>query len=1085
MSWPAPLDYSAAIQAPGDAFLDPELQQGQAAPGPMGLPLLYAGSFAAVFQVRCPGGQTWAVKCFTRAVPDLQERYRAISAHLEGRRLPFMVEFRYLQEGIRVNGAWYPVVKMRWIEGLTLNEFLREHAGRPAVLEQLGSLWLRLARQLRGAGVAHGDLHPGNVLLVQKPDARLALYLIDYDGMFVPALAGRPPDEVGHPDFQHPRRQRQGGYDAGIDRFSHLVIWTALRGLAVAGPGLWDRHDNGSNLLFCQKDFTDPGGSPLFRSLLALPDPRARALAGRLLRACQGPLEQVPNLADVAATAVEEAPRRAPPTRLPEEQPFPVANAPGSPGRRTRQFVAGTVVGLLLMISLALAVSRTLGQREEQRAEADARPAATIQDTAPPPPPRDHKKSKSPTRAPDRPKTQPPKGGAARGKKEAPRRPAPAVPPPSTERVVLATYRGPHADLPGVLLRRPARATGPDRWEKVARGAPVRSTDTLLSLPGFTAVVQTSSGLSLLLRGEVPAFALGLPQEFLLESAVILHASKDVDLDLTLLRGRIFLTNRKTRGPARVRLRLDDDSWDVTLAEPGAEVGVDYFALDPTFVNYRLGAPPRSLAYLALLSGEATVAVDGVWHTRRAVAPGAYLFSRDSFRKPGEPLFMDRLPPGWYKKPPADQLSGDRLVAVKDMSAALKDLQGMLTGSKPLPVTLQEAATKKDTANRNLAICCLGAIDDLGRLVDHLGDESLYHAPDRLAAVHCLRRWLSRSAELGKLLFDDKRPSGVLIDRGYRGSEARAILELLCNLPAGTDDKLDTFLLLAGHLQGPHVALAELAYFHLLRLARGAKLPAFNAAAPLEERRRFAETIMDMVLNKPLPPPPAAEKARPRVADLRLPGNHSPAEIYSAAPLNRLFKRLVDAGKLNQRPNVPLDSSTLAPINLTDKQTRGNIGLLRRGRKLSWPAVLLTPPFDQTSKTLTETLTEAVKLLEAGKLPPAATLNEAERLRKALVDRLGEQIDTVRARYFEGKRYLDHLAEALRALRGPQAVNHFNGTWAPRGKNVAELLEHMRKHGLQFAPATPGDESAYAALFQSMQSFAAGSPAPGKPPRRP
>ena len=37
--------------------------------------------------------------------------------------------------------------------------------------------------------MAHADLQHGNVILVPKGD-QLALKLIDYDGMYVPALAG-------------------------------------------------------------------------------------------------------------------------------------------------------------------------------------------------------------------------------------------------------------------------------------------------------------------------------------------------------------------------------------------------------------------------------------------------------------------------------------------------------------------------------------------------------------------------------------------------------------------------------------------------------------------------------------------------------------------------------------------------------------------------------------------------------------------------------------------------------------------------------------------------------------------------------
>src|SRR5262249_54260632 len=125
MPWPSAPDYMAAIQSPQSCFADLELRQGRAALGLMGnLPLVYSGNFAAVFQVLCQGDNTWAVKCFTREVPDLRQRYQAISQHLATQSRPFMVDFSYLEEGIRVRDGWFPVVKMRWVEGLALNAFV-------------------------------------------------------------------------------------------------------------------------------------------------------------------------------------------------------------------------------------------------------------------------------------------------------------------------------------------------------------------------------------------------------------------------------------------------------------------------------------------------------------------------------------------------------------------------------------------------------------------------------------------------------------------------------------------------------------------------------------------------------------------------------------------------------------------------------------------------------------------------------------------------------------------------------------------------------------------------------------------------
>src|SRR5262249_13587684 len=184
-------------------------------------------------------------------VTGLSPRYQAISEHLRQTQRAFMVEFDYFDEGIRIGGPWYPLVKMRWVEGFRLNEFIREQLDKPVLLERLAQMWVRLAQELRDAQMAHGDLQHGNVLLVPgSKNASLALKLIDYDGMYVPALADRPSGEIGHPHYQHPQRLREGGYDQEMDRFSHLLIYTALRCLRAGGADLWQRHDNGENMLF-------------------------------------------------------------------------------------------------------------------------------------------------------------------------------------------------------------------------------------------------------------------------------------------------------------------------------------------------------------------------------------------------------------------------------------------------------------------------------------------------------------------------------------------------------------------------------------------------------------------------------------------------------------------------------------------------------------------------------------------------------------------------------------------------------------------------------------------------------------------
>lgn len=301
MPWPMSQDYNEAIQSPRLCFNDAELREGRAVTSHLGLPMPYSGSFADVYEFNCPASKRkWALKCFTREVAGLRERYSEISAYLKQVNLPFMVDFHYLDPGIKVRGLWYPVLKMHWIDGLTLNAYLREHADEPRALERLSQIWAYIARKLDKAGLAHCDLQHGNVLVGTGLQATtIGVRLIDYDGMYVPALARKPTSEVGHPAFQHPQRSRARLYRIEVDRFSHLVIYTALRAVMVGGRPLWERFENGDNLLFRSNDLGAPDQSELFAELFRLNDPLVRKLAGNLALAAREPLTQTPRLDDL------------------------------------------------------------------------------------------------------------------------------------------------------------------------------------------------------------------------------------------------------------------------------------------------------------------------------------------------------------------------------------------------------------------------------------------------------------------------------------------------------------------------------------------------------------------------------------------------------------------------------------------------------------------------------------------------------------------------------------------------------------------------------------------------------------------
>ncbi len=303
MNWPTSQDYNEAIQNAASSFSDSALKGGEVAVNAIGLPVPRSGNFADVYQFTGGDGKTWALKCFTRKVAGLQERYTKIDEHIGKAKFPFTVGFQYLAEGILVRGQWFPLLKMEWVEGFTLNEFVRNNAGKPNVLHALMQMWAKLCARLRDGNFAHADLQHGNVLLVTgDAQNKLGLKLIDYDGMWVPSLADYHSGEIGHPNFQHPLRLKDKLYNGDVDRFPHLVIASALRATVLGSRDLWDKFDNGDNLLFKEADLRDPGNSKVFKALWEMHDDVLCVLVGKLALASKDPMRKTPWLDDLLLT---------------------------------------------------------------------------------------------------------------------------------------------------------------------------------------------------------------------------------------------------------------------------------------------------------------------------------------------------------------------------------------------------------------------------------------------------------------------------------------------------------------------------------------------------------------------------------------------------------------------------------------------------------------------------------------------------------------------------------------------------------------------------------------------------------------
>jgi len=294
-TWPDLTEYHEALQSPQRSLGDPGLQKAQIDKDRFGMPKPATGGNAVVYKAT-EGQNVWAVRCFLRPISDHAERYAAISKHLQKNRSAHSTEFVYLADGLRIKGGTFPIVKMAWVQGQHLDRCVEGLLDQPRELGALREKFRTLVKDIEQAKFAHGDLQHGNIMVTGKE-----LLLIDYDGMWVPALIGRHATEIGHRAYQHPKRSMTD-YGPYLDRFSALVIYLSLRALELDRK-LWDTYYTGDNLLFVREDFTELGRSPIWGDLAALKNPEVTYLAGILAAMVGRPLKDLPRLEAVLSNS--------------------------------------------------------------------------------------------------------------------------------------------------------------------------------------------------------------------------------------------------------------------------------------------------------------------------------------------------------------------------------------------------------------------------------------------------------------------------------------------------------------------------------------------------------------------------------------------------------------------------------------------------------------------------------------------------------------------------------------------------------------------------------------------------------------
>jgi hypothetical protein len=308
-------EYVTAIENAKTFVKDPVLKDGVPEKDRRGELLVYAGGFARVFVIRGRDKEKYALRCWVSDIGEEAVHYRTISDYLgKGlpRRLPYFTEFAYLPEGILVNGVHYPILRMKWVDGSSLHEFIRDHKDQPQELRAAAENFLRMAQELHDCKIAHGDLQNDN-LKVRLSGTTPEFVLIDYDTLFVPGREGKKVSTTGVRGFQHPGRSYLPTAIPEADYFSELVIYLTLHAIAVE-PLLWSEYhmaDSEKQLIFSGEDFDSKVPTERFRRLRDLGSPLVSNLTLLLWNFTRSKIEWLIPI-EVAAGICRESPANNP-----------------------------------------------------------------------------------------------------------------------------------------------------------------------------------------------------------------------------------------------------------------------------------------------------------------------------------------------------------------------------------------------------------------------------------------------------------------------------------------------------------------------------------------------------------------------------------------------------------------------------------------------------------------------------------------------------------------------------------------------------------------------------------------------------
>jgi hypothetical protein len=392
-----------------------------------------------------------------------------------------------------------------------------------------------------------------------------------------------------------------------------------------------------------------------------------------------------------------------------------------------------------------------------------------------------------------------------------------------------------------------ARTSPEQDWKTVASKGDIKAGDLLVGLPG--AVLSTANGavdLSLLTD-----FDKNSPYP-ILEAAVVLHASADHDLDFTLDRGRVDVTNNKKEGAARVRIRFHDQQWEATLTEPGTRIALQLYGRWARGVPFHKEAGTKDVpaADLLLVVRKGQIELKSCTCVCvMSAPPGPALLHRDNSSKVEEARQKLEKLPDWVATEESDSERAQRI------KATVEQFREQVVKSSP-PQAGRTSAASEDPNQRATGVIFMGALDDLEGLGEVITGTKYPDAWDR--AVVVVRHWLGRRPGQDQILYH-----GLIERRGLKPAQAAGVMQLLHSFGDADLAHPELYTTLVKYLDSDVLGIRGLAHWHLVRLVPTGKDIDFNPLDAKEKRDpgrdQWKKLVDNMIEKGELPPKHAAK----------------------------------------------------------------------------------------------------------------------------------------------------------------------------------------------------------------------------------